>query len=62
MTHSVFVSWKKLEFLTLENIMVGNVIACLKLIGKQLRGLKVNDTRALLLFLRHEGLHGGKCI
>ena len=41
---SVFKHWPYLEYLTLENIIVDDVSACLELIGKQLKGLKIQCT------------------
>lgn len=38
---AVFSHWPHLEYLTLENIIVDDVAACLELIGKQLKGLKI---------------------
>ena len=38
---AVFSNWPYLEYLTLENIIVDDVAACLELIGKQLKGLKI---------------------
>ena len=38
---AVFSHWPYLEYLTLENIIVDDVAACLELIGKQLKGLKI---------------------
>jgi hypothetical protein len=38
---AVFAHWPQLEYLTLENIIVDDVAACLELVGKQLRGLKI---------------------
>jgi len=37
----VFRHWPKLSFLTLENIMVENIVHCLEEVGSQLRGLKI---------------------
>ncbi len=41
MNVGVFSSWQGLQFLTLENIVVSDVSDCLRVVGKQLRGLKV---------------------
>jgi len=38
---AVFSNWPYLAYLTLENIIVDDVAACLELIGKQLKGLKI---------------------
>ena len=38
---SVFTNWPHLEYLTLENIIVEDVQTCLEIIGKQLKGLKI---------------------
>ena len=38
---AVFSHWPHLKYLTLENIIVDDVSACLELIGKQLKGLKI---------------------
>ena len=38
---SIFSHWPHLEYLTLENIIVDDVAACLELVGKQLKGLKI---------------------
>ena len=38
---AVFSHWPHLQYLTLENIIVDDVSACLELIGKQLKGLKI---------------------
>lgn len=38
---AVFTHWPHLEYLTLENIIVDDVAACLELVGKQLKGLKI---------------------
>ncbi|XP_040582952.1 uncharacterized protein [Lepeophtheirus salmonis] len=37
----VFCNWKRLEYLTLENIVVDDVNACFNVIGHQLKGLKI---------------------
>jgi len=37
----VFRHWPKLAYLTLENIMVENIVSCLEEVGGQLRGLKI---------------------
>jgi len=37
----VFRHWPRLGFLTLENIMVENIVHCLEEVGTQLRGLKI---------------------
>ena len=37
----VFSRWKSLEYLTLENIIFEDVPNCLKVIGHQLKGLKI---------------------
>ena len=37
----VFRHWPRLAFLTLENIMVENIVHCLEEVGGQLRGLKI---------------------
>jgi len=37
----VFRHWPRLTFLTLENIMVENIVHCLEEVGGQLRGLKI---------------------
>ena len=37
----VFSRWKNLEYLTLENIIHEDVPNCLKVIGHQLKGLKI---------------------
>lgn len=37
----VFRHWKKLSYLTLENIVVDNIVACLEEVGGQLKGLKI---------------------
>ena len=41
LNHSVFSRWKNLEYLTLENIIHEDVPNCLKVIGHQLKGLKI---------------------
>ena len=41
---SVFSHWPHLQYLTLENIIVDDVSACLELIGRQLKGLKIQCT------------------
>ncbi len=41
MNATVFSSWPHLQFLTLENIVAEDVSSCLELIGRQLKGLKV---------------------
>ena len=38
---SVFTHWPHLEYLTLENIIVEDVSTCLEIVGKQLKGLKI---------------------
>ncbi len=38
---TVFQHWTKLEYLTLENIIVDDVASCLELVGNQLKGLKI---------------------
>ena len=37
----VFRHWPRLAYLTLENIMVENIVHCLEEVGGQLRGLKI---------------------
>eukprot|EP00096_Caligus_rogercresseyi_P009719 TRINITY_DN3350_c0_g1_i1.p1 TRINITY_DN3350_c0_g1~~TRINITY_DN3350_c0_g1_i1.p1 ORF type:complete len:357 (-),score=135.27 TRINITY_DN3350_c0_g1_i1:91-1161(-) len=37
----VFANWKRLEYLTLENIVVEDVVSCFNVIGEQLKGLKI---------------------
>jgi len=37
----VFRHWPRLAFLTLENIMVENIVHCLEEVGSQLKGLKI---------------------
>jgi len=37
----VFQHWPRLSYLTLENIMVENIVHCLEEVGAQLRGLKI---------------------
>ena len=41
LNHQVFARWKSLEYLTLENIIHDDVPNCLKVIGHQLKGLKI---------------------
>jgi len=41
LNHAVFARWKSLEYLTLENIIHEDVPSCLKVIGRQLKGLKI---------------------
>ena len=41
MNVGVFNKWTNLQYLTLENIVVEDVSCCLSLIGRQLRGLKI---------------------
>lgn len=43
MQPNVFRSWKCLEYLTLENIVQEDIATCLVLVGKQLKGLKVQS-------------------
>jgi len=38
---SVFAHWQHLSYLTLENILMDNILSCLELVGSQLRGLKI---------------------
>ena len=41
MNVGVFNKWTNLQYLTLENIVVEDVSSCLALIGRQLKGLKI---------------------
>lgn len=41
LNHSVFARWDRLEYLTLENIIFEDVPQCLEIIGRQLKGLKI---------------------
>jgi len=41
LNHPVFSRWKHLEYLTLENIILDDVPNCLEIIGRQLKGLKI---------------------
>ena len=41
LNHSVFPRWERLEYLTLENIIFEDVPQCLEVIGRQLKGLKI---------------------
>jgi hypothetical protein len=41
LNHPVFSRWQKLEYLTLENIILDDVPNCLEIIGRQLKGLKI---------------------
>jgi len=38
---SVFRAWSNLKYLTLENILIDNIVSCLEEVGGQLRGLKI---------------------
>ena len=41
LNHPVFSRWQHLEYLTLENIILDDVPNCLEIIGRQLKGLKI---------------------
>jgi len=43
-SRKIFKNWKSLSYLTLENIVVDSVIACLEIVGLQIRGLKLQCT------------------